>query len=50
LELEDECVDAAVELRAGLMEPVRAGAPVSEDSARLARAAREGDRPAFGEL
>src|SRR5882762_8080065 len=32
------------------MEPVRPGAPVSADSARLARAAREGDRPAFGEL
>jgi RNA polymerase sigma-70 factor, ECF subfamily len=47
---EDECVDAAFELRAGLMEAVRAGAPPSADSARLARAAREGDRAAFGEL
>ena len=44
-------MDAAVELRAGLMEAVRAGAtPPSSDSARLARAAREGDRAAFGEL
>jgi hypothetical protein len=50
LELEDECVDAAVELRASLIEPVRAGAPPSVDSARLARAAREGDRAAFGDL
>jgi RNA polymerase sigma-70 factor (ECF subfamily) len=50
LEPEDECVDAAFELRAGLMEAVRAGAPPSADSARLARAAREGDRAAFGEL
>jgi len=33
------------------MEAVRAGAtPPSSDSARLARAAREGDRAAFGEL
>ena len=50
MELEDECVDAAVELCAGLREPVRSGAPASADSARLARAAREGDRAAFGEL
>ena len=48
----DECVDATVDLRAGLVPRVvmTAAARTSSDEARLARAARAGDRAAFGEL
>jgi RNA polymerase sigma-70 factor, ECF subfamily len=46
-------VDAAVDLRAGLIEPLAVSAeamPPPSEEARLARAARDGDRAAFGAL